>query len=325
MATIPGLPWRVERRLGEGAYAEVFLVDGPGGRLACKLARPAASKPREQASSGTSTSGSSDGDRFWARGVQLGTGSATPWDAEPNAVLEAEGHALARIHHPAFVRLESWGRCGGPEAPRVWLLLEWIEGQTWRGCMGSRVRLAHVVELARAIAEAHQRGELDHHGDLKPENLLLDRAGRVRIVDPASGSLERDAYGTVRKMLVTDWYSPWRTPSDLPAIGLLAIEAETGEHPLCAVAASKSGPSSTRPLGPGLTAYLGRAGRTGAEAMVDRITRMRMPRELSPSMPHGLEQSALRCLGLAWDGRQLEMVEPYGSVAEAGADLARYA
>jgi serine/threonine protein kinase len=317
MTAAVGLPWRVERRLGEGAFAEVLLVEGAAGPLACKLARP------QPAAVVDEVSPSSEEGAFWAKAIELGTASATPWDADPNAVLEAESRTLARIRHPAFVRLESWGKTHIDGAERVWLLLEWIDGQSWRGCMGTRVRVAQVVELARGIAEVQQRGELDFHGDLKPENLMLDRDGRVRVIDPASGALERDAKGTVRRMLVTDWYSPWRTPSDLPAIGMLAIEAATGQHALVDRKGSSSPPART--LGPALTTYLARASRTGTEQMAERITRMPMPRELAPSLPHGLEQAALRCLGLSWDGQRLEMMEPYGSVAEAAADLARYA
>jgi len=89
-----------------------------------------------------------------------------------------EAQIAAKLRHPNIVPIHEVGEHGG----RHYLVMEYIEGETL-----NRLRLApdRAVDLIREAAEAihfaHGRGIV--HRDLKPQNIMLDRAGRVWVMD----------------------------------------------------------------------------------------------------------------------------------------------
>jgi len=106
--------------------------------------------------------------------------------------LNFEARATARLNHPHIVTIYAVGECIG--VPYV--ALEYLEGQTLR----QRVReqrpgVREVLRLGLAIAEAlraaHQHQIL--HLDLKPENVLIPRDGRLRVVDFGLANIMRPA------------------------------------------------------------------------------------------------------------------------------------
>lgn len=92
---------------------------------------------------------------------------------------EAERASSLSNHHIAVVHdvLEDHGN--------MFLVMEYVEGQTLRQRMQSPVPLDEFYALARqcieGIAAAHQQGIL--HCDLKPENIMLGARGEVKILD----------------------------------------------------------------------------------------------------------------------------------------------
>jgi serine/threonine protein kinase len=93
-----------------------------------------------------------------------------------------EARATARFSHPNIVAIYGVGQFDG--SPYV--ALEYVEGQTLRERLAtSPPSPEEVVELglsaARALQEAHRRNIL--HCDLKPENVMLARDGRLRLFD----------------------------------------------------------------------------------------------------------------------------------------------
>lgn len=98
------------------------------------------------------------------------------------ARFRAEADALARLNDPRFVQVFEVGEHQG----QPFLVMEFVEG----GSLAERLthdpgplhRAAEIVEaLARAMNRAHQQGVA--HLDLKPENVLLTRAGEYKIGD----------------------------------------------------------------------------------------------------------------------------------------------
>ena len=96
------------------------------------------------------------------------------------------------------------------------------------------VRIA--VQVADALDAAHARGIL--HRDVKPENLLFDETGRVKVVDfgiaRAAGREERSGTtgGTVAYMSPEQVEGrPVDGRSDLWALGVVLFEMLTGERP----------------------------------------------------------------------------------------------
>jgi serine/threonine protein kinase len=66
---------------------------------------------------------------------------------------------------------------------KVHLLIEYVNGKTLDTCQG--ITLPHLVQVFRCIADAmvhmHRRGV--YHTDLKPNNIMLSRAGEVKVID----------------------------------------------------------------------------------------------------------------------------------------------
>ncbi len=111
-------------------------------------------------------------------------------DADAVARFLVEGRALARLDHPAIVRVHSLGQApGGP-----FLVMDLVQGASLEralqreGPLAPERALAITRALASALAHAHAQGVL--HRDLKPANVLLDEQGHVRLIDFGLARLE---------------------------------------------------------------------------------------------------------------------------------------
>ena len=94
--------------------------------------------------------------------------------------LIQEAQALARLSHPNVVQIFEVGRHNG----RVFLAMEFVEGQTlrsWRPQASVDEVLEVFIGAAQGLAAAHAKGLV--HRDFKPENVLVDREGRARVLD----------------------------------------------------------------------------------------------------------------------------------------------
>ena len=108
---------------------------------------------------------------------------------ERRARFEREARTLASLNHPGIAVLYSFEEI--PPSPpssssRHILVMELLEGETLRerlsgGALPVRKAVAWGVEIARALAAAHERGIV--HRDLKPENLFVTKDERVKILD----------------------------------------------------------------------------------------------------------------------------------------------
>ena len=110
------------------------------------------------------------------------------------ARLLREARAIARLSHPNVVTVFDVGTFEG----RVYVTMEYIDGQTLRGWWTETPRtwpeiLAVFMDAARGLSAAHAAGLI--HRDFKPENVLIGKDGRVRVLDfglarRAGGDLE---------------------------------------------------------------------------------------------------------------------------------------
>lgn len=96
--------------------------------------------------------------------------------------LVREAQALAKLAHPNVVAVHD----AGVHDDQVWVAMEFVPGQTLSAWAKDRPRpwteILHVLlEAARGVAAAHSVGLV--HRDLKPENVMVDRDGRVRVMD----------------------------------------------------------------------------------------------------------------------------------------------
>jgi hypothetical protein len=164
-----------------------------------------------------------------------------PVDANGQAALVEEGKRLAELEHPNIVRVHDLDFHEG----RPYLVMEYVRGRTLaQYAREERLtprRAANLVaEVAGAVAFAHRRGIV--HQDIKPANVLMDEAGRIRLIDFGlawrqdawSDSARRSEGGTFAYMAPEQARADGeriRTLSDVFALGGLLYSLLTGKAP----------------------------------------------------------------------------------------------
>jgi tetratricopeptide (TPR) repeat protein/predicted Ser/Thr protein kinase len=97
------------------------------------------------------------------------------------ARLLGEAQSLAQLSHPNVVAVYDVGLFD----QQVYVAMEYIEGVTLRQWVARspswREKLAALVQVAEGLAAAHEAGLV--HRDVKPDNILVDQQGRIRVVD----------------------------------------------------------------------------------------------------------------------------------------------
>jgi formylglycine-generating enzyme required for sulfatase activity/tRNA A-37 threonylcarbamoyl transferase component Bud32 len=203
-----GEGYKVERPLGSGGFAVVYLV------------------------------------RDLTLKRQVAVKVLSPDLIQSHTVLERfrrEAETVAQLSHPHIVPLYFVGQ----KDDLVYLAMECVTGGTLADRLEREGRLpvdevARIVrEVAEALAHAHKRGVV--HRDIKPQNVLLDpETGRCLVTDFGIARTAEGASLTASGMLVgtAAYLSPEQITgahadhrSDLYALGVMAYEMLTGEPP----------------------------------------------------------------------------------------------
>lgn len=162
-------------------------------------------------------------------------------DQELVARFKAEARAAARLTHPNAVAVYDWG-CEGDAT--YYMVMEYVPGTDLRDVLVSKeiVEPAQAVEIVAAVcdalAAAHSRGLV--HRDVKPENVLIDRDGRVKVADFGIAILAgADPFASGPQMGTLRYLAPEQArgkeasaSSDVWAAGALLSELLTGRPPL---------------------------------------------------------------------------------------------
>jgi tetratricopeptide (TPR) repeat protein/tRNA A-37 threonylcarbamoyl transferase component Bud32 len=199
-------PLTIVERIGSGTYADVYRARDP------RLDRPVALKLLRH---------------------RAGAGRAV----ESEAIEEAR--LLARIRHPNVVTVYGAERIDG----RVGIWMELVDGQTLeqelrnRGPFAAQELVDVGTALCRALGAVHAAGLL--HRDVKAQNVMRDRDGRVLLTDFGTGRELADL-AAARELAGTPLYlapevlngAPASMTSDVYSLGVLLYHLATTSFPV---------------------------------------------------------------------------------------------
>ena len=151
-----------------------------------------------------------------------------------------EARAVAKLSHPNIVSVIDAGEDGG----FPYIVFEYVEGETLKqriarvGPLDAQEALAYAIEIARGLTVAHARNMV--HRDIKPQNVLIDPAGRAKLTDfGISRQLEQDGMTATGRVLgTTDYVAPEQAMgrgadqrSDVYSLGVVLYEMLIGQVP----------------------------------------------------------------------------------------------
>ena len=158
--------------------------------------------------------------------------------------FEREAKILAHLNHPAIIQPYAlWKESDG----QLSLSMEFVEGKSLRELLDCCkqpplwVVLCILYEILTALSEVHRYGIV--HRDLKPANLMIDKDGRIRLLDFGVAHAEKEneddltltvagsQIGTGAYMSPEQTLNEDATPlSDLFSMGIIGAEMLLGEN-----------------------------------------------------------------------------------------------
>ena len=103
-------------------------------------------------------------------------------EPEIKARFTQEARAAAKLNHPNIITIHEVAEYQG----RPFIAMEYLSGGTLKHLMATReITFGEIIEIGIQVGDglnrAHESGIV--HRDIKPQNLLLDKDGRVKIAD----------------------------------------------------------------------------------------------------------------------------------------------
>ncbi len=164
-----------------------------------------------------------------------------------------------------------------------YIVMEYIDGITLReymrrnGPLGFEQSMDFIMQILSALQHAHEKGVV--HRDIKPQNIMVQSNGRLKVTDFGIAQISDSEKGNSGVAMGTVYYiSPEQASgktttfsSDLYSVGIMLYEMATGKLPF----------EGDTPL---------------SIAMMQVNTAPARPSKINPQIPHGLEQIILRAL-----------------------------
>jgi len=200
---------------------------------------------------------------------------------DPNFVerFRREAKAAAGLNQANLVSIYDWGEVDGT----YFIVMEYVEGETLKelvrrqGRLGGSEAVRISLQLLAALEFAHRTGIV--HRDVKPQNVMIDRDGNVKVTDFGIARAGDSGMTEVGSILGTAQYlapeqargQPVDERSDLYSVGIVLYEMLTGTVPF-------KGDSA-------VTVALKHVNEMAAE-----------PAQLVPGLPYALNQIVLKAI-----------------------------
>lgn len=157
-----------------------------------------------------------------------------------------EAQAAASLNHPAIVAVYDTGEDAMVNGGIPYIVMEYVEGRTLRDILKAEGRLMPrramevVADVCAALDFSHRNGIV--HRDVKPGNVMITRAGAVKVMDFGIARAAADAGATVTATAAVIGTAQYLSPeqargenvdarSDVYSTGCMLYELITGHPP----------------------------------------------------------------------------------------------
>jgi len=160
-------------------------------------------------------------------------------DNEANERFQREAQAAAALNHPNIVTIYEINE----HEDQTYIAMEYVEGETLKDKITSGPLLLtkvvdYAIQICEGLSKAHEAGIV--HRDIKPQNIIINRDGQVKILDFGLAKLkgvnqltrEQSTLGTIHYMSPEQAMGKevdYRT--DIWSLGVVLYEMLTGELP----------------------------------------------------------------------------------------------
>lgn len=157
-----------------------------------------------------------------------------------------EAQNAAALNHPAIVAVYDTGEAETPAGPLPYIVMEYVDGVTLRdivhndGPMPPKRALEVIADACQALNFSHQHGII--HRDVKPANIMISKAGAVKVMDFGIARALADSGNSVTQTAAVIGTAQYLSPeqasgntvdarSDVYSLGCVLYEMLTGEPP----------------------------------------------------------------------------------------------
>lgn len=154
---------------------------------------------------------------------------------DPTAVrtLHDEARVLAQLRHPNILEIFD----AHLDARQPYLVTEYVEGQSLSRLMPlpPMQTVDYALQIAAALAHSHANGVI--HCDVKPDNIMVDHEGRVKLLDfgisaPGGASGDGDVLGSPHYIAPERVMGrPLSPAADVYSLGIVIFQMITGVVP----------------------------------------------------------------------------------------------
>ncbi len=160
--------------------------------------------------------------------------------------FKREAQNAAALNHPAIVAVYDTGEAEVDGGPLPYIVMEYVDGETLRdivrgkGPLPPRRAMEVVADVCAALDFSHKAGIV--HRDMKPANIMINRAGAVKVMDFGIARAIADSSNPMTQTAAVIGTAQYLSPeqargetvdarSDVYSVGCVLFEILTGEPP----------------------------------------------------------------------------------------------